>query len=213
MQKLNTFEEIISWKKSRLFNRRIYLVTEDQKFKKDFDLTRQIRRASVSISSNIAEGFERNTDKEFIYFLYIAKASAGEVRSQIYLAFDLNYISKGVFDNLLSEITEISKLLGGFIKYLEKNKIEIVAFKGLSTFDFRLSDYKNGTKRKTHLVFHGIRRTRRRSCRPARCQNGSHQKLRKQRFSDQKGRSLEIYIVECSIKKRLQRIPKKRKCN
>lgn len=120
MQKLNTFEEIISWKKARLFNRRIYLVTEDQKFKKDFDLARQIRRASVSISSNIAEGFERNTDKEFIYFLYVAKASAGEVRSQIYLAFDLNYISKETFDHLLCEITEISKLLGGFIKYLEK---------------------------------------------------------------------------------------------
>jgi len=120
MQKLNTFEEIISWKKARLFNRRIYLVTEDQKFKNDFDLARQIRRASVSISSNIAEGFERNTDKEFIYFLYVAKASAGEVRSQIYLAFDLNYISRETFDHLLYEITEISKLLGGFIKYLEK---------------------------------------------------------------------------------------------
>lgn len=73
MQKLNTFEEIISWKKARVFNHKTYLVTEDQKFKKDYDLARQIRGASVSISSNIAEGFERNTDKEFIYFLYTAR--------------------------------------------------------------------------------------------------------------------------------------------
>jgi four helix bundle protein len=122
MGKFNSFEEIISWKKSREFNLKIYRVTENQYFKKDFDLTRQIRRASISISSNIAEGFERNTDKEFIYFLYVAKASAGEVRSQIYLALDLNYISIEISENLLNDITEISKLLGGFIKYLEINK-------------------------------------------------------------------------------------------
>jgi four helix bundle protein len=122
MGKFNSFEEIISWKKSREFNLKIYQITENQYFKKDFDLTRQIRRASISISSNIAEGFERNTDKEFLYFLYVAKASAGEVRSQIYLALDLDYISIEVCENLLSDITEISKLLGGFIKYLETNK-------------------------------------------------------------------------------------------
>ncbi|MDQ7959529.1 four helix bundle protein [Flavobacterium lindanitolerans] len=72
-------------------------ITEGEFFKKDIDFVRQIRRASISISSNIAEGFERNTDKEFIYFLYVAKASAGEVRSQLYLASDLNYIRRKRF--------------------------------------------------------------------------------------------------------------------
>lgn len=82
------------------------------------DFIRQIRRATISISSNIAEGFERNTDKEFIYFLYVAKASAAEVRSQLYLAFDLEYFTQSEFENLLNSVTEISKLVSGLIKYL-----------------------------------------------------------------------------------------------
>lgn len=120
MGKFNSFEEINSWQKSRIFNKKIYLITEGKFFKKDIDFVRQIRRASISISSNIAEGFERNTDKEFIYFLYVAKASAGEVRSQLYLASDLNYIGEKDFDDLLFEIIEISKLISGFIKYLSR---------------------------------------------------------------------------------------------
>jgi four helix bundle protein len=122
MGKFNSFEEINSWQKARLFNKRISLITENINFKKDFDFIRQIRRASISITSNVAEGFERNTDKEFIYFLYVAKASAGEVRSQLYLAFDLNYITKQEFEELLESVTEISKLLSGFIKYLESSR-------------------------------------------------------------------------------------------
>ncbi|WP_374174580.1 four helix bundle protein [Flavobacterium tructae] len=118
MSKFKSFEEINSWQKSRIFNKKIYLITENSNFKKDFDFVRQIRRASLSISSNIAEGFERNTDKEFVYFLYVAKASAGEVRSQLYSAFDLEYIIKEEFEMLLESVTEISKLLSGFIKYL-----------------------------------------------------------------------------------------------
>lgn len=120
MGKFNSFEEINSWQKARQFNKRIYEVTDNQNFKKDFDLARQIRRASVSISSNIAEGFERNTDKEFIHFLYIAKASAAEVRSQLYLALDLNYIEKVEFEELSNDASDISKIISGFIKYLNK---------------------------------------------------------------------------------------------
>jgi four helix bundle protein len=116
----NSFEEINSWQKARIFNKRIYQITENLNFKKDYDFVRQIRRASISISSNIAEGFERNTDKEFVYFLYVSKASAGEVRSQLYLAFDLEYISKQEFEELLESVSEISRLLSGFIKYLSR---------------------------------------------------------------------------------------------
>ena len=122
MAKFNSFEEINSWKKAREFNKRIYEITDGAIFKKDYDLVRQLRRASISISSVIAEGFERNTDKEFIYFLYVAKASAGEVRSQIYLALDLKYISEIEFDELFEKVSDISKLISGFIKYLNDSQ-------------------------------------------------------------------------------------------
>ncbi len=105
----NSFEEIESWKKARVFNKLIYSITQQDNFSKDYDLIKQIRRASVSISSNIAEGFERNTDKEFVYFLYVANASAGELRSQLYLANDLNYISNDDFYQLKNKVVEISK--------------------------------------------------------------------------------------------------------
>ncbi|MXN92689.1 four helix bundle protein [Flavobacterium sp. Sd200] len=119
MAKLNSFEEIIAWQKARELNTEIYRVTNNNEiFAKDYGLRDQMRRSSVSISSNIAEGFERETAKEFIRFLYIAKASAGEFRSQLYLASDLGYISNEEFDNLSLKVSDISKLLSGFIKYL-----------------------------------------------------------------------------------------------
>lgn len=125
MGKVNSFEELNIWIESRSFNKKLYKILNNGLFDKDYDLKRQIRRASISISSNIAEGFEGNTDKEFIQFLYYAKGSAGEVRSQLFLSLDLNYIKKDDFDKLYSQITEISKMIGGMIKYLKnsyKNK-------------------------------------------------------------------------------------------
>jgi len=79
-----------------------------------------LRRSIISVSSNIAEGFERETSKEFKRFVYIAKASIGEVKSQLYLSADLNYISKDKFDELYQRATDISKMLSGLIKYLKK---------------------------------------------------------------------------------------------
>lgn len=119
MAKFNSFEEIVSWQKARELNFDIYLITNiNESFKKDFGLRDQIRRSSISITSNIAEGFERQTTKEFIRFLYIAKASAGEFRSQLYLASDLKYITIEDFEKLKLKVNEISKLISGLIKYL-----------------------------------------------------------------------------------------------
>jgi len=119
MAKFNSFEEIIAWQKARELNTEIYTITNlNNSFSKDFGLRDQMRRASISITSNIAEGFERETTKEFIRYLYIAKASAGEFRSQLYLALDLNYISTDEFEKINIKINDISKLLSGLIKYL-----------------------------------------------------------------------------------------------
>jgi len=119
MAKFSSFEEIISWQKSRELNKDIYNITnKNSSFSKDFGLRDQIRRSSISISSNIAEGFERETTKEFIRFLYIAKASSGEFRSQLYLAFDLDYITEDEFSKLNLKVNEVSKLISGLIKYL-----------------------------------------------------------------------------------------------
>ena len=119
MEKFKSFEDMEVWKKARIFNGLLYNLTNQKTFSFDNDLKRQIRRASVSISSNIAEGFERNSDKEFSQFLYIAKASAGEVRSQLYLAFDLKYLKSEDFDLLQEKVVEISKMISGLIKYLK----------------------------------------------------------------------------------------------
>ena len=119
MAKINSFEEIKAWQKARELNANIYRLTNSNtSFSKDFGLRDQIRRSSISISSNIAEGFERQTAKEFIRFLYIAKASAGEFRSQLYLASDLEYISTEEFNKLNLKTNDISKMISGLIKYL-----------------------------------------------------------------------------------------------
>ncbi|MGB5499696.1 MAG: four helix bundle protein [Maribacter sp.] len=114
------FEQIISWKKARELNREIYSLTQKSDFSKDFALRDQIRRASISISSNIAEGYGRASNKEFVYFLNIAQASCYEVKSQLYLAFDIQYVSELVFKTLYAICDEISKTLFGLIKHLKK---------------------------------------------------------------------------------------------
>lgn len=115
------FEQIISWKKARELNREIYSLTQKSDFSNDFALRDQIRRASISISSNIAEGYGRASNKEFVYFLNIALASCYEVKSQLYLAYDIQYASELEFKILYSLCDEISKTLFGLIKHLKKD--------------------------------------------------------------------------------------------
>lgn len=124
MGSISRFEDIDAWKKSRKLTREIYEVTSEGDFSKDFGLRNQIERASVSIMSNIAEGFERGGNKEFVQFLFQAKASCAEVKSQLYVAKDTNYISDKSFKHLYELASEVSKLISGFISYLRKSSEE-----------------------------------------------------------------------------------------
>jgi len=116
---IEKFEDIKAWGRARGLVKKVYQLSNNKKFSQDWSLKDQIRRAAVSVMSNIAEGYSRQTDKEFIRFLYIALGSVSEVRSQLYVALDLSYISKEGFETLYSESEEITKLIGGFIRYLE----------------------------------------------------------------------------------------------
>ena len=129
MGNIEKFEEIEAWKKARRFNRDIYSITKSNGFHKDFALKNQIRRASISVMSNIAEGFERSGTGEFIQFLAIAKGSAGEVRSQLYIALDQDYINQKTYEGLNDLTDEISNLIGGLMKYLRKTEIKGSKFK------------------------------------------------------------------------------------
>ena len=110
---VSSFEELIAWQKARLLTRSIYQLTSTGKFSKDFGLRDQIRRASVSVMSNIAEGFERGSRKEFHQFLVIAKASCAEVKAQLYVALDAGYIEKETFENIYILANEVGKIIGG----------------------------------------------------------------------------------------------------
>ncbi len=116
--KFSRFEEIESWKRARKLTNEIYQSTSRGQFARDFGLRDQIRRAAVSILSNIAEGFERGGNREFLRFLAIAKGSCGEVRAQLYVAFDQNYLSLEAFDRLSRDAIEVGRLIFGLMRYL-----------------------------------------------------------------------------------------------
>lgn len=124
MGAIQRFEDLKAWQKAREVNLQIYKLSNKGSFSKDFGLRDQIRRASVSILSNIAEGFERNGNKEFKQFLSIAKASAGEVRSQLYIAKDLEYITSEEFKDAVEGIISTSKMISGLMSYLQTTEIK-----------------------------------------------------------------------------------------
>jgi len=121
MATITRFEEINAWKKARELTREIYKATQSGAFARDFGLRDQIRRAAVSVMSNIAEGYERSGNTEFRQFLYIAKGSAGEVRSQMYVALDAGYVNHDEFDRLTKLAVEVSLLISSFIRYLDQS--------------------------------------------------------------------------------------------
>jgi four helix bundle protein len=119
---IRKFEDIEAWKKAREITDLVYKTSAKTKFNRDFGLREQIRRASVSIMNNIAEGFDSSSRIEFARFLNIAKRSASEVQSQLYIALDQEYISKAEFNSLYSKGEEIRKMITGFIEYLKFKK-------------------------------------------------------------------------------------------
>jgi four helix bundle protein len=122
MVKIERFEDIEAWKQARILTNEIYTVSEIGKFSKDFSLKDQIRRASVSVMANIAEGFDTGTDKDFIRFLIISRRSATEIQSHLYVALDRNYIDKKQFSSLYEQVVSIKSLIYGFIRYLANKK-------------------------------------------------------------------------------------------
>ena len=117
--KIEQFEEIEAWKEARKLVNRVYGICSVNGFKKDYGLVDQIRRAAISIMANIAEGFARKGNKEFIQFLFIAKSSAAELQSHLYVALDQAYINKSQFDELYQNADKIQRQLSNFIKYLQ----------------------------------------------------------------------------------------------
>ena len=116
---IKRFEEIDAWKSARELVQQVYnAIKMNKNFQSDFRLTNQIQGAAVSTMSNIAEGFTRKGNKEFIQFLFISKSSAAEVQSQLYVALDQSYIDKKTFNNIYTQAEKVSKLNSGFIKYL-----------------------------------------------------------------------------------------------
>jgi four helix bundle protein len=115
------FEDLEIWQKARCLTKEVYRLTSGLKFSKDFNLRGQIQNAAVSVMSNIAEGFERGGNREFTQFLYIAKGSCGEVRSQLYVAVDQGYISADESEELLNSFKRLSSMIGSLINYLKRS--------------------------------------------------------------------------------------------
>ena len=129
MATIKRFEDLEVWQRAREVCRRVKVLTDKERFSKDFTLKDQIKRSSGSTMDNIAEGFERDGNKEFINFLSISKGSAGETRSQAYRAFDYEYINESELDSFVNELTQLSQKIGSFMNYLKDSEHKGLKFK------------------------------------------------------------------------------------
>ncbi|MGI6303384.1 MAG: four helix bundle protein [Verrucomicrobiota bacterium] len=129
MSSFQRFEDIEAWQKARELTKAIYAMSNDGQFARDFGLRDQIRRASVSIMSNIAEGFGRGGNKEFIQFLSTAKGSASEVQAQLYVAIDAGYINQDQFQKLYSETEATARMIAGLLRYLQNSDFKGAKYK------------------------------------------------------------------------------------
>ena len=127
---VKNFEELEIWKEARRLTQIIYQLTKTDKFSRDFSLRDQVRRAAVSIMSNVAEGFERGGNQEFLQFLYVAKSSCGEVRSQLYVALDQGYIISSDAEQLIVAFRRLCGMIGNMISYLRHSGMKGEKFNG-----------------------------------------------------------------------------------
>ncbi len=123
MPTIKQFEDLEVWRAARALTKTIYRVSSTGQFARDFQLTNQIRRSANSVMSNITEGFERDGNREFQHFLAVAKGSCGEVRSQLFIAFDQRYVALYEFQSLCQEATKVSRLLSALMKHLRQSQM------------------------------------------------------------------------------------------
>ena len=119
---VKTFEDLLDWQKGIALVKEVYALTKDGPLSKDYGVRDQLQRAAVSIPTNIAEGFERNSTKEYVRFLYIAKGSAGELRSLFRVALEIGYLDQPAYERLHGQVTEVSRFLANHIKSLYRRQ-------------------------------------------------------------------------------------------
>lgn len=132
MAAIERFEDLQCWQTGRKLRQVVYRLSRSKPFAGDFALVNQIRRAAQSVTANIAEGFEREGNREFIQFLAQAKGSVGEVKDELYMAFDEKYITQSDFDSAYALAEDTTRLVGGFISYLRRAEATGSKFKRLS---------------------------------------------------------------------------------
>jgi four helix bundle protein len=120
--KIERFEDLIAWQKARALASEVYRATRQGAFARDFGLASQIQRASVSIVSNVAEGFERGGRSEFHQFLSTAKASCAELRAQLYIALDVGYLTQADFGKLMAQAAEVARVIGGLRAAVQRQR-------------------------------------------------------------------------------------------
>lgn len=121
--KITCFEDLDCWKEARQLTRQVYeAIGQNSSWQKDVRLCGQIQAAAGSVMANIAEGFIRHSDKEFVQFLFVAMASSAEVQSHLYIAIDQGYLSKETFESIYGQADKTSKIISGLIKYLRKKQ-------------------------------------------------------------------------------------------
>jgi len=113
MASIDKFEDLVAWQKARQLSKSVYLLTRSERFARDFALVDQMRRAAISVCSNLAEGFERTSRPDVVHFITLAKSSCAEIRAQLYLALDIGHLDQPSFDALAKQADEVARIIGG----------------------------------------------------------------------------------------------------